>query len=134
MKLKNFISVICLIVPSFLYANPQSSQLQEYEIEAYLKKFDEKMNFISTYRNASKSFREKKEYTLQEEKDYMCNLKLLYSDFINFQSKDLRFENISEIQTLHRQTEDIYRDLNMSLKRLQVPCSEEIVNVPVDPF
>lgn len=134
MKLKNFISVICLIVPSFLYANPQSSQLQEYEIEEYLKKFDEKMNFISAYRNASKSFREKKEYTLQEEKDYMCNLKLLYSDFINFQSKDLRFENISEIQTLHRQTEDIYRDLNMSLKRLQVPCSEEIVNVPVDPF
>lgn len=64
----------------------------------------------------------------------MCNLKLLYSDFIDFQSKDLRFENISEIQTLHRQIEDIYRDLNMSLKRLQVPCSEEIVNVPVDPF
>lgn len=71
MKLKNFISIICLIVPSFLYANPQSSQLQEYEIEEYLKKFDEKVNFISAYRNASKSFREKKN-TLYKKKKIIC--------------------------------------------------------------
>lgn len=128
-EIKKILPVLCLVIPSLAYANPQAEQVQEY-----LNQVGEKMEFISTYRNASKSFTKKREYTIQEQKDYMCNLKLLYSDLIHFQSQYPQLEMSSEVQTVNRETEDIYHVLQRGLKKLQVSCSEEIINVPIEPF
>lgn len=128
-KLKKNLPFLCLIIPSLVYANPQSGKVQEY-----LNQLDEKIEFISTYVKASKSYRKKREYTLQEQKDYTCNLKLLYSDLIKFQSQHLQLEMYSEVQNVNRETEDTYHDIQRSLKKLQVSCSEEIINVPIEPF
>lgn len=129
MKFKKILPVLYLIIPSLAYSNPQAGQVQEY-----LNQVDKKMEFISTYVHASKSFRKKREYTIQEQKDYTCNLKLLYSDLIHFQSQYPQLEMYSEVQTVNRQTEDTYHDLQRSLTKLQVPCSEEIINVPIEHF
>lgn len=129
MKFKKIIPVIFLITPSFLYANQQTDQVEEY-----LSEVNEKAKFISTYMNASKSFKKKRAYTLQEDIDYMCNLKLLYSELIDFQSKYLHLEKYVEVRTTNRQTEDVYHDLQKALKRNNVSCSEHIINVPIDPF
>ncbi|PPC42355.1 hypothetical protein AbaMCR54_03950 [Acinetobacter baumannii] len=96
-KLKKNLPFLCLIIPSLVYANPQSGKVQEY-----LNQLDEKIEFISTYVKASKSYRKKREYTLQEQKDYTCNLKLLYSDLIKFQSQHLQLEMYSEVALLHK--------------------------------
>lgn len=40
----------------------------------------------------------------------------------------------SEVQKVNRETEDTYHDIQRSLKKLQVSCSEEIINVPIEPF
>ncbi|WP_151838770.1 hypothetical protein [Acinetobacter radioresistens] len=124
-----YILLIFLIMPGFLYANQQNVQVEEY-----LNEVNKKVEFISTYREASKSFRKKREYTLQEELDYMCNISLLYSDLITFQSKYLQLEKYSEVQTVNRQTEDVYQDLQRFFKKNNVSCSDDIVNVPVDTF
>lgn len=99
-------------MPGFLYANQQTVQVEEY-----LNEVNKKVDFISTYREASKSFRKKREYTLQEELDYMCNISLLYSDLITFQSKHPQLEKYSEVQTVNRQTEDVYQDFQRFFKK-----------------
>lgn len=124
-----YIPLIFLIMPGFLYANQQTVQVEEY-----LNEVNKKVDFISTYREASKSFRKKREYTLQEELDYMCNISLLYSDLITFQSKHPQLEKYSEVQTVNRQTEDVYQGFQRFFKKNNVSCSNDIVNVPVDTF
>lgn len=129
MKFKTFLPALCLILPSFSYANQQTEQVQKY-----LNETDKRAKFISTYMIASKSYREKREYTIQEQKDYMCNLRLLYSDLIHYQTPYLHLEIFPEVQTVNRQIEDNYHALDRSIKKLQIACSEGIINVPINNF
>lgn len=124
-----YIAFIFLVISSFSFANTSSGRAQEY-----LDQVEKQNNFIKAYMSASQSFRKKREYSLQEHQDYTCNLKLLFGQLIDIQSKYPELDKLAEFHSINKQTEDHYRNVVSALNRLNVSCSEEIVNVPVDTF
>lgn len=124
-----YLPFILLIVSAFSFADTPSGQAQEY-----LTKVEEQNNFIKIYINASQSFRKKREYTLQEQQDYTCNLKLLFGQLIDIQSKYPELDKFAEFHSINKQAEDHYRNVTSTLNRLNISCSDEIINVPVDTF
>jgi myosin heavy subunit len=126
-------AMVFITIPSLLHANQQMTQIAEQK-EIYLHEIGLRMDFIEKYSKASKEYRKQKEYTVQEQKDYNCNLKFLYSDMIHVQTKYPQLEMLNDIQEINRNTEDNYQALNSSLKKLNVQCANKFIKVPVAPF